>query len=122
MRLLLRKPKEHYLMIVYCDHLREAGVIKPDNGCCWHCHVHAGVCFQELPGGHQAHFCCARIEPFTPEEKATLVARIPVWEEQEKLLVVENTVPVIPERFRPGYRVGSTLEKWARKIGTVSQF
>ena len=114
MRLLLRKSEEQYLMIIHCDHLREAGVMSHNNECCWHCHVLAGLCVEKLPNEHQALFCCARIDPFTPEEIATLLSRIPVWEEQERPLAVENKVPVIPERFRPAYRAIQRLERHER--------
>jgi hypothetical protein len=63
-----------------------------------------------LSDDHKAVFCCGRIAPFTPEEKAILLAKIPEWEAQEQSLALQSTVPVLPERFRPAYQAIQRLE------------
>jgi hypothetical protein len=134
MRLLLRKPKEQYFMIIRCHHLREAGIM---NECCSHCHVLAGCVIRMLPNDHQAIFCCGHIGPFTPEQIETILAKIPAWEVQEKFpslqkeddhigasgLRVEgspsSTVPPIPERFRPAYQAIQRLERHERYLAAL---
>lgn len=96
-------------MIILCHHLREAGLM---NECCPHCHILAGCCGFTLPNDHQAIACCGRIEPFTPEEIETIMAKIPEWEQQEALspLQIEPAVVTIPKRFRPAYQALQRLE------------
>lgn len=65
-------------MIIRCIHLREIDLIK--HPCCIHCHGPAGCVGQDLPGGHQAIYCCARTEPFTSEEIEAILANVPRWE------------------------------------------
>jgi hypothetical protein len=131
MRQLLRTPKEHFLMIIRCHHLREAGIM---HECCSHCHLLAGCGACLLPGGHKAVFCCGCIDPLTTEAIETILAKIPFWEVQEKLLSTQkeddqrvapclsaeecpsSTVPVLPMCFRPAYQAIQRLEGHERYL------
>jgi predicted nucleotidyltransferase len=123
MRELLRKLKEHFLMIIRCHHLREVGIM---NECCAHCHLLAGCGVDPLPNGHKAIFCCGCIDPLTPEAKETILAKIPLWEAQEKLILdasclrgegsPSSTIPVLPACFRPAYQAIQRLEGHERYL------
>jgi hypothetical protein len=72
--------------------------------------VLAGCVGHILPNNHEAIFCCGRIDPFTPEETETLLARIPQWEAQEKSRSLQATAPELPERFRAAYQAIQRFE------------
>ncbi len=109
-------------MIILCNHLREAGVIR--HNCCLHCHIYAGCCGQDLPDGHKAIFCCARIEEFSAEEIAVILAKVPEWEQRtsqpmETTLSANSTIPLIPEHFRSVYMAIQSLEQHEQYIAAL---
>jgi hypothetical protein len=99
-------------MIIRCHHLREAGIM---DECCSHCHLLAGCCLHLLPHDHKAILCCGHAALLTPEEIATILPKIPVWEAQEKLLLMQ-TVPELPMRLRPVYQALQRLEEHERYL------
>ncbi len=85
------------------------------NECCFHCHLLAGCCLQPLPHDHKAILCCGHAASLTPEERETILPKIPVWQAQEKLLSMQ-TVPILPTRLRPAYQALQRLERHERYL------
>ncbi|GER86315.1 hypothetical protein KDW_04770 [Dictyobacter vulcani] len=105
-------------MIIQCHHLRELAIIQAD--CCFHCHVLAGCVGHDLPDGHQAVFCCARIDDFTAEEVQAILAKIPEWQVQEPIDELKYTAEfTVPERFRPVYQAIQHLESDERCLAAL---
>ncbi len=83
--------------------------------CCSHCHLLAGCCLHQLPHSHKVILCCGHAASLTQEERETILSKIPAWEAQEKLLLMQTT-PKLPTRLRPVYQAIQRLEGYDRYL------